>query len=134
VAFAGEPDGGYLFPAFAPFMDAMMSTAKLMEFLAREGKGLGHFLGLVPKPALHMQSVPCTWELKGTIMRRLLEETEGEERELIDGVKIHRDGAAVMVLPDADRAAFHVSAEAETVKAAKDLVARFVDKIRAWQR
>ena len=72
--------------------------------------------------------------MKGTIMRRLLEDTEGDERDLIDGVKIHRNGSCVMILPDSDRATFHVSAEAECEDKAKDLVAGFVDKIKAWQR
>jgi mannose-1-phosphate guanylyltransferase/phosphomannomutase len=134
VSFAGEPDGGYIFPTFAPFMDAMMSTAKLMEFLAKERKAVSHFLGLVPPGAHTMQSVPCSWEMKGTIMRRLLEETEGDERDLIDGVKIHRNGSCVMVLPDSDRATFHVSAEADSMDKAKELVASFVEKIKAWQR
>jgi len=134
VSFAGEPDGGYIFPEFAPFMDAMMSTAKLMQFMAKEGKPVSDFLGLVPAAAQYMQTVPCSWELKGTIMRRLLEDTEKDERDLIDGVKIHRDGACVMVLPDSDRATFHVSAEADTADKAKELVAGFVDKIKAWQR
>lgn len=133
VSFAGEPDGGYIFPKFAPFMDAMMSTAKLMEFLAKEHKSVSHFLGLVPPVALYMQSVPCSWEMKGTIMRRLLEDTAEDERDLIDGVKIHRNGSCVMILPDSDRATFHVSAESETECKAKDLVMGFVDKIKAWQ-
>ncbi len=129
TAFAGEPDGGYIFPAFAPFMDAMMSTAKFMEFIAREGKPVSHFLGLVPRPSLYMRSVPCSWEMKGAIMRRLLEETADSPRDLIDGVKVHINGASVMILPDTDRAAFHVSAEADTEGKARDLVNGFVDKI-----
>ena len=134
VTFAGEPDGGFIFPAFAPFTDAMMSTSKFMEFLAIEGKPISHFLGLVPKASQYMQSVPCSWEMKGTIMRHLIEDTEKDNRELIDGIKLHRNGSSIMILPDVDRAAFHVSAEAPTEAKAKDLVTSFVDKIKGWQR
>ena len=52
VAFVGESDGGFIFPSFAPFMDAMMSTAKLMEFIALEGKA--HF----PLPGPDPQEIP----------------------------------------------------------------------------
>ncbi len=133
VTFVGEPDGGFIFPTFAPFMDAMMSTAKLMEFIAREGKSISHFLQELPKKAQHTQNVPCSWELKGTIMRHLIEDTASDNRELIDGVKINRNGSSIMILPDADAALFHVSAEAHTEKEAKDLVHSFVEKIKKWQ-
>jgi mannose-1-phosphate guanylyltransferase/phosphomannomutase len=133
VALVGEPDGGFIFPSFAPFMDAMMSTAKLMEFVARAGKPISHFLEEIPKKAHYAQKVPCSWEMKGTIMRHLIEDTANDKRELIDGVKISRNGSCIMILPDADSALFHVSAESESEKSAKDLVVSFVEKIKKWQ-
>jgi mannose-1-phosphate guanylyltransferase/phosphomannomutase len=133
AAFVGEPDGGLIFPSFAPFMDAMMSTAKLMELLAREGKPLSHFLQQVPQKAQAAKKVPCSWEMKGAIMRRLIEDTEGEKRDLIDGVKVHRNGSSVMILPDADAALFHVTAESEDGAKAEDLAAAYAEKIRKWQ-
>lgn len=133
VAFVGESDGGFIFPSFAPFMDAMMSTAKLMELIAHEGKPISHFLEQIPKKIQVSQKVPCSWEMKGTIMRHLIEDTANEKRDLIDGVMIHQNGSSIMILPDADMALFHVSAEAENEKKAKDLVAAYVDKIKKWQ-
>jgi mannose-1-phosphate guanylyltransferase/phosphomannomutase len=133
VAFVGESDGGFIFPSFAPFMDAMMSTAKLMEFIALEGKPISHYLAQIPKKIQVTQKVPCSWELKGTIMRHLIEDTEGKNRELIDGVKITQNGTSVMILPDAEMALFHVTAEAENEKKAQELVTAYVDKIKKWQ-
>ena len=133
VAFVGESDGGFIFPSFAPFMDAMMSTAKLMEFIALEGKPISHYLEQIPKKIQVSQKVPCSWEMKGTIMRHLIEDTANEKRELIDGVKISQNGSSIMILPDADMAIFHVSAEAENEKKAQELVTTYVDKIKKWQ-
>jgi mannose-1-phosphate guanylyltransferase/phosphomannomutase len=133
VALVGEPDGGFIFTKFAPFMDAMMSTAKLMEFIALEGKSISTYLKDFPKKIQITQKVPCSWELKGTIMRHLIEDTENENRELIDGVKISKNGSSVMILPDVDMALFHVTAEAESEKKAQDLVSSYVDKIKKWQ-
>jgi mannose-1-phosphate guanylyltransferase / phosphomannomutase len=133
VAFVGESDGGFIFPTFAPFMDAMMSTAKLMEFIAYEGKSLSHFLDQIPKKSQFSQKVPCSWEMKGTIMRQLIEDTANEKRELIDGVKISKNGSSVMILPDADKAIFHVTAEAENEMKAQELVSTYIDKIKKWQ-
>jgi mannose-1-phosphate guanylyltransferase/phosphomannomutase len=133
VSLVGEPDGGFIFTSFAPHMDAMMSTAKLMEFLALERKPISSYLQQIPKKHEVTQRVPCSWELKGTIMRYLIEDTEKLQRELIDGVKITQNGSTVMILPDADLAFFHVTAEAETEKTAKDLVATYVERIKKWQ-
>jgi mannose-1-phosphate guanylyltransferase/phosphomannomutase len=133
VTFAGESDGGFIFPSFAPFMDAMMSAAKLMELIAREGKTISHFLAQIPQKSLATQKVPCSWEMKGTIMRHLIEETANEKRELVDGVKITRNGSSIMILPDADMALFHVTAEAENENKAQELVAVYVEKIKKWQ-
>jgi len=132
VVFAGEPDGGYLFPPFAPVMDAMMSTAKAMECIAVEGKPVSDYIEDLPRTVKFTQEVPCAWEMKGTLMRNLIEDTTSEKRELIDGVKIHRGGGSVMMLPDADKACFHVTAEAGNEKEARDLVSTYVDKIRGW--
>jgi mannose-1-phosphate guanylyltransferase/phosphomannomutase len=133
VSLVGEPDGGFIFTSFAPHMDAMMSTAKLMEFLALERKPISSYLQQIPKKHEVSQKVPCSWEMKGTIMRHLIEDTEKLQRELIDGVKITQNGSSVMILPDADLAFFHVTAEAETEKTAKDLVDSYVEKIKKWQ-
>ena len=38
-----------------------------------------------------------------------------------------------MILPDADMALFHVTAEAENEKKAQDLVSTYVNKIKKWQ-
>ncbi len=133
VAFVGESDGGFIFPTFAPFMDAMMSTAKLMEFIATEGKPISYYLAQIPQKYQVSEKVPCSWELKGTIMRHLIEDTANEKRDLIDGVKISQNGSVIMILPDADMALFHVSAEAENEKKAQDLVTHYVSKIKKWQ-
>jgi mannose-1-phosphate guanylyltransferase/phosphomannomutase len=133
VTFVGENDGGFIFPSFAPFMDAMMSTAKLMEFIALEGKPISQYLEQIPKKFQISQKVPCSWEMKGTIMRHLIEDTASLTRELIDGVKITQNGSAVMILPDADMALFHVSAEAESEHKALELLTSYVEKIKKWQ-
>ncbi len=133
VSFAGEPDGGYMFPSFAPFMDAMMSTAKIMECIALEGKPMSRFLEGLPRTHQVSLEVPCSWEMKGTAMRTLLEQTANEKRDLIDGIKVYKDGASVMMLPDSDKACFRVTVEAGCEKDARSLADEYAARIRALQ-
>jgi mannose-1-phosphate guanylyltransferase/phosphomannomutase len=78
--------------------------------------------------------VPCPNERKGTVMRRLMEATKGEDVELIEGVRVRRAEEWVAATPDADRGCFHVVAEAGDKERARALAEEFRDKIAGWRR
>jgi mannose-1-phosphate guanylyltransferase/phosphomannomutase len=89
----------------------------------------------VPKLNIVRSTAPCSWEKKGTVMRRLMEEADGagSKAELIDGVKLHFGKNWVLILPDADKPFFHVDAEADTEAEARALVERYHEMIKQWQ-
>jgi mannose-1-phosphate guanylyltransferase/phosphomannomutase len=60
-----------------------------------------------------------------------MEETNGSQTELIDGIQVHRDGNWTLVLPDASEPLFRVIAEANSVDEACELVHRYVLRIAA---
>jgi len=39
----------------------------------------------------------------------------------------------VIIIPDEDRALFHVNAEAQTIEEAQELARKYVSKIKEWQ-
>ena len=45
------------------------------------------------------EEVITPWEQKGAVMRSLVEQTQGRNVELIDGIKVHHDTGWVLVLP-----------------------------------
>ncbi|MEK7376574.1 MAG: sugar phosphate nucleotidyltransferase, partial [Candidatus Margulisiibacteriota bacterium] len=55
VGFFGEPLGGYIFPAFQPYFDAMMATAKILEMLARSSKTASQIISAIPSTFLYNQ-------------------------------------------------------------------------------
>ena len=87
----------------------------------------------VPKILVHRTQVPCTWEKKGTVMRRLIEDVGDQKVELVDGVKIWKGRSWVLILPDADKPFFHVDAEADSPVEAQALIQQYTDKIKEWQ-
>lgn len=135
ASFVGEERGGYIFGQFFPAFDSMMATVKLMEYLAAVGGPLSEVLKQVPEMHVVRTGVPCPAEKKGTVMRRLMEESEaaGYKAELIDGVKLHSGTAWVLILPDADKPFFHVDSEADSVAEAKALVDKYHALIKQWQ-
>jgi mannose-1-phosphate guanylyltransferase / phosphomannomutase len=78
--------------------------------------------------------VPCPDERKGAVMRRLIEHTKKDDVELIEGVRVCRGEDWAAAIPDADRACFHVVAEAGDRGRAQALAAEFRDHIAAWRR
>jgi len=133
LAFAGDTDGGFIFPRFLPAFDAMLALGKLIELLALRGKRLSEVAAGVPHYHRVDLSVECPWERKGMVMRRLHEDTRGLRSEQLDGIKIMLDEGWVLVLPDVSGPLFHVRAESADLQAAQDLAGRFAARIQELQ-
>jgi mannose-1-phosphate guanylyltransferase/phosphomannomutase len=118
---------------FFLFFDALYTLALVLELMAVQEKKLSEVLSMIPDFHLLHRQVPCPWEDKGKVMRRLIEETKGEYVELVDGIKIHHTGGWALVLPDSDAPVFRVFTQAETLKAAEEMAAAYAMKIHTYQ-
>ena len=123
VVFAGSLSGGYVFPDFLPAYDAVASLCKLVELLAPIRRPLSELVAELPRPTLVHRELHCPWGAKGLVMRVLNEHFQGHDLDLTDGIKVHRDGGWVQVLPDPDEPLLHLYAEGETEKASEALEA-----------
>lgn len=112
----------------------MFAAVKLLEALARSGTRLSEEADRVPTIHMWQTRVACPWARKGAVMRRLIEETESEERQLVDGVKVWLgDAEWVLIIPHSHKPYFVVTAEAPTDGAAEALIARYVGKVERWR-
>ena len=134
VYFVGEGKGGYIFPEFQPALDAMMSVVKLIEFLMKADMKLSEVVDAIPKTCMIKEHVYCPWDKKGTVMRNLIEHSKSSKVELIDGVKIFDNDDWIIIIPDREKAIFHVNAEAGDEKTAKDLTNKYTELIKEWQK
>lgn len=133
VELAGGTKGGVIFPAFSFATDGMFSIMKILELVARSNRRLSETEKRTPKLYMSKYNVFCTKEQKGKIMRQLVEDSEGRNRELIDGIKIFfSEHKWVLCIPDSEREIFHVNAEAKTQKAADELVKEYSSKIKKY--
>jgi len=131
--FMGEVKGGYVFPEFQSAFDAMMATAKLLEYLALANEKLSVLIDQIPPIHLVRRHVACSWEKKGLIMRRLIEATRNEQVQLLDGVKVWHGKSWVIIIPDADKPIFHVNAEGSTIEQSQQLALRYSQMIQEGQ-
>ncbi len=62
-------------------------------------------------------------------MRQLLEATQNENVELVDGIRIHHDHGWTLVYPDTDEPTFHVYTEADDPEIASKISHEYAIKI-----
>lgn len=133
--FAGDSNGGFIFSDFQPSYDAMFALAKLMEMLAVTDMRLSTLAEQLPSVHVARAQVRCPWEIKGRVMRVLtkeadsIAEADGNQVELIDGIKFYQKEDWALVIPDASEPYFHVYAEAGSNSAAQGMLSKYVEKI-----
>ncbi|MEO8167688.1 MAG: nucleotidyltransferase, partial [bacterium] len=135
--FVGGNKGGFIFTDFFFATDAMYSFVKILEMMALTDKRLGEIDASLPHMVMSKRNVNCSWEHKGKVMRNIMRNTEGMERDLVDGVKVHlehnKTPASVLLLPDKERPLFHINAEAADVATADQLANQYERKIIQWR-
>jgi mannose-1-phosphate guanylyltransferase/phosphomannomutase len=126
--------GEFIFPHFIPAYDGMFAAIRLLEALGRAGLRLSEVAGRYPAIEIRHGRVACPWGRKGAVMRRLIEETEGEERQLVDGVKIWKSEEEwVLLIPHSDKPYFVVTAEGADGARAEQLLAEYSRKLAGWR-
>ncbi len=132
--FVGGTRGGFIYPGFQRGADAMFAAVKILELMAKGGITLaevrGDFEGYFVKEA----EVPCGWNKKGQVMRRLMEHSEPYERDLIDGVRINHGDHWVLVTPDRNRASFRIVAESRSPEKTDSILDTYKEHIAEWQK
>jgi mannose-1-phosphate guanylyltransferase/phosphomannomutase len=107
---------------------------KLLEGLARAKTPLGELADAVAPIHVAQRRVACPWGRRGAVMRKLMEDTEGERRELVDGVKVQRAGNEwALIIPHSHRPYFVVTVEAPDGNGAKMVLGEYCNKVEAWR-
>ncbi len=125
LSFASGANYELIFPEFQPVFDSLYASAKIMELIASAGHPLSEIVDELPEWHLASRRDHCPWERKGQIMRRLLDETNGENVDLTDGIRVGREGGWVLVIPDASDPLFNVYAEGRS----DDEAHKYVDEV-----
>ncbi|RME27627.1 MAG: hypothetical protein D6800_04800, partial [Candidatus Zixiibacteriota bacterium] len=134
VDFVGGTRGGFIFPGFQMGADAVFAAVKILEMLARTKQRLGSLRRKHDQFIRRTVSIPCPWSKKGRVMRRLITDSVGKKRDLIDGVRIVDDGGWVLIRPDRVKASFNVTAESTSPEQAASLVERYGKVVDECQR
>jgi mannose-1-phosphate guanylyltransferase/phosphomannomutase len=127
VAF--DETGGFVWPSHLSAYDAMYTLLTTVEMLVTTHSRLSELRRELP-PGAHLEApVACPWEVKGEVMRLLVESYRSERLDLTDGLKVDIDGGWVLILPDPDRPSYRVIVSLENDADAPRELARFVQAV-----
>ncbi|MEZ5238159.1 MAG: hypothetical protein R2716_04210 [Microthrixaceae bacterium] len=133
VAFAMNLEGGVILPEFMPAFDAAAGLLKLLDLLTIREMSLSDVRAGLPTARREgVGGDPLGGQ--GVVMRTLVEQTQGRDVELIDGVKVNHDHGWVLVLPDPEEPTTHIWAEGDSAAEAKALTQEYARRLRQMMR
>jgi phosphomannomutase/phosphoglucomutase len=122
----GEENGGIFYGPHQIVRDGAMSTALILDIMARTEKSLSLLLSELPKYFLEKRKVNCPNKLKDIVLRRLKEEVSGLNINAIDGIKIwFDDKSAILIRPSGTEPIYRIYAEAKTGRRAQALAQKY---------
>jgi len=134
VIFAGDGQGKFIFPEFQQGVDGLMAVAKLLECLATQNRQLSDVVSRLPPYYLAQAKVYCMWEAKGSVMRQLSQQAEGQTANTVEGLKITvSDREWALILPCQDQPHIEVIAEAASQATADGIVEEYSQLIKEFQ-
>lgn len=109
--------------------DAISGLVKIMDFLKSNNYKLADLVGMIPDFYTHEKEVECSWNAKGKVMRQIIQESDNNSIETLEGVKIFKDGSWVLILPDAEQPVCRIKSESYSAEVAQELTSFYADKV-----
>ena len=126
----GEENGGVFFGPHQAVRDGAMTTALILNIMAKTGKKLSQLVGEQPQYFIEKGKVECSEEKKPKVLSKLLEQVKGMNTNTLDGVKIwFPDKSAILVRPSGTEPAYRLYAEGKDPQRAKQLVKEYSAKL-----
>ncbi|MDA8076841.1 MAG: mannose-1-phosphate guanyltransferase, partial [Actinomycetota bacterium] len=117
-----------------PAFDAAATLVELVSMLSLTSQPLSKIVDDLPAVHIAHEAVMTPWEQKGMVMRTLVEQLDGQDLVLIDGVKVLAEDGWALVLPDPDDPVTHVWAEGPSEARARARAQQYAVRLRQLLR
>jgi phosphomannomutase/phosphoglucomutase len=126
----GEENGGVFYGPHQAVRDGAMTTALILDIMAKTGKKLSKLIAEQPQYFIEKGKIECPEDKKETVLKKLLEQVKGANLSTIDGVKIwFEDKSAILVRPSGTEPAYRLYAEAKNQDKASKLIKDYAIKL-----
>jgi phosphomannomutase/phosphoglucomutase len=127
----GEENGGIFYGPHQPVRDGAMATALILDMMAKTEQKLSEMLAELPKYFIEKGNVECPEQLKGKVLRSLIQQLKNGKTSTIDGVKIwFGDKSSVLIRPSGTEPVYRLYAEAKTREKALRLIDEYSLRLR----
>jgi len=122
----GEENGGVFYAPHQSVRDGTMTTALILDIMAKSGKKISELLAELPSYYIEKDKIECPNELKEQVLHRLLKQVKGAAVNTIDGAKIRfPDKSSILIRPSGTEPLYRFYAEAKTPAKAVELVKKY---------
>ena len=135
--FGGEENGGLIFPDFVYGRDAVMTVAKILEIVAKEGKPLSELVSELPVYYASKMKIECPDDEKEFVMKSIayeIQSTTDFELDLTDGVKILKEDGWVIIRPSGTEPIFRCFAESDSQAKADEMTEWGMGLIKKYKK
>jgi mannose-1-phosphate guanylyltransferase/phosphomannomutase len=105
--------------------DAIASLAFIIEYLCQDRSTLSEVMNQIPSYRVENTTIHCPWESMGKVMRLLIKESDGQNLNLMEGVKIYDSEAWALILPDAEQPILQIFAEGKNIRETRNILKRY---------
>ena len=126
----GEENGGVFYAPHQPVRDGAMTTALIVDIMAKTGRELSQLLADLPRYYLEKDKLKCPIELRQPLLEELIQQVEGMSMDTTDGVKIRfPDKSSILIRPSGTEPIYRFYAEGKTRKRASQLLTEYKAKL-----
>jgi len=127
----GEENGGVFYAPHQSVRDGTMTTALILDIMAKSNKKLSQLLAELPLYHIEKDKIECPNELKEKVLQQLLRQVKDAEVDTIDGAKIcFPDKSSILIRPSGTEPLYRFYAEAKTKTKAAKLMKKYKARIR----
>jgi phosphomannomutase/phosphoglucomutase len=127
----GEENGGIFYGPHQPVRDGAMATALMLDIMAKTEQKLSKLLAELPKYFIEKGKVECPEEVKGKVLRSLIQQLRNVKTSTVDGVKVwFGDKSAILIRPSGTEPVYRLYAEAKTREKALRLINDYSLKLK----
>lgn len=116
---------------FSLEFDGLRAILELLALVSREKLALSQLMAKIPPFYLQRGALECNWNVKGKIIRSLLENFDTEFRtDTVEGVKFNHPEGWTLILPDPERPLVQIFSEGSSMEIAEELTSAYMSKIK----
>ncbi len=109
--------------------DSILASGKIIDYIIGENANIKEIVSEIPQYFYIKKQIPCNWNDKGNIIRRLAEDSK-EKIEMEEGLRFIDEKGWALIIPDQEKPHFNVYIEALNEEYAEELWTFYDDKIK----